>query len=1600
MKQLYIVCFTIISATYSFAQPANDRPCTATLLSAAQNCNYQTFDNTGATPTTAVPQPTGVACNGWGSGRDVWFKIPVPSNGSLTITTNQGTITDGVMAVYSGSNCNSLVLIGCDDDGGPGLMPQYSATGLTYGDTVFVRFWRYSSNTGGTFQICATLQIPNAQDCLGALPICQNVYSTTQSYSATGNILNEINTSSSCLASGEKNDVWYTFTVQQSGNLNFTITPNNLSDDYDWAVYNLTNNNCQDIYNTPSLEVSCNYSSTPGATGTNNTSTSSSQTASGTRFNKPIPVTAGQTYVVNVSNFSSSQSGYTINFGASTATILDNVPPRFKSIDTIPSCGSTRIPITFTENVLCNTVLPSSFTITGPGGPYTVTGIFSVYCTLGASYDNSYTLIVSPAFTQTGTYNVCFAANGGGVSDLCGNLSQSSAPCLTFSVTELTLNTSKTDATCLGGTNGSVSVTASGASGNYTYSWSGGGTSATKSGVGAGTYTVTVTSGACTKTATVMVNEPSTGISVTTSSTPANCGQNDGSATATPAGGGSFTYNWSNGQTTQTATNLSAGNYTVTVRDANSCSTVANVSVPNVNSTLAITLKGDTACGGGTGKLFVTATGGNGGYNYVWSNSQTTDTIKNLSNGTYSVTVRDAANCSVTASTGVRRTPAITLSTSSTISSCGQGSGSATVNASGGAGGFTYLWSNNQTTSTANNLTSGVYTVTVTDINNCQDSATVTVAQAGGPTISSSSKTDVTCYNKSNGSATVSTTGGSGNINYNWSNLQIGNTASNLAPGTYTVTATDGNNCTTTASFTITQPDSISIPAFTIDSTSCFNGSDGNISIVASGGSGSFSYLWSNGQTSSVANNLAAGSYNVTITDANSCTLVRTFSVKQPLPIQVTLLADSALCNGSNTGKITAASSGGKPNYAYSWSNGQTSNPLINLAAGSYTLTLSDSKNCTATAATTVSEPTLLTIVNPVVTNVKCKGGNDGSITVNASGGLPPYNFGWSNNQLGNTAAQLSTGNYSVVVADKNNCTALQTIFVDEPSSAVAISSVVTDSVLCFGGSDGAATVTAIGGTGNYNYSWQNNNSTTNIASGFTEGSYTVQVTDGNGCSAIQTFDIVQPAQLILQIANKKNPTCNGGADGVIEIIANGGSGNYNFNWSNNQTTNPSINLSKGVFSVTVNDAHNCTANITTTLSEPAPITLAVNTTNALCFGEPTGKATATVQGGTPPYNFAWSGGNGNGDNATGFLAGSYVVSITDFNNCSAQQSFVVGQADSLQLFAVTTPEKCTYTSDGSISLSAFGGIANYTFLLNGNGMQQTNNNGFFENIPDGNYTVSVKDANNCITSIVATVEPAQPDDFNIETDSTTCFGDVYRDGRIVISPFFPANGPYSYSINGTDFRSVGRFDSLAHGDYIIMVKNGNNCEATLTAYVPQPPKLEVQLTPELLKIDLGESATVSTTTNARYNVTYNWSPAGGLSCTDCANPSVSPFVESIYQLFIRESRDNKKFCTAETSLTVEIGPHGDVLVPNMFSPNGDGMNDLFFVYGNNIREVALKIFNRWGEKVFDTENIYKGWDGTYKNVPQPPDVYTYTVIFTFLDNQKLQKQGTITLVR
>lgn len=497
-------------------------------------------------------------------------------------------------------------------------------------------------------------QTPTVQDCAGAIPICQNIYHEANSYIGSGNYPNEIDTVPSC-TDGEINDVWYTFTAQTSGNFSFIITPNNTSgygDDYDWTVFDLTNATCADIYNNPSLEISCNsWGDAFGFNGATGASTANGGTGNfngpgtfnGPPWNADIPVTAGNIYVMMVSNWSQSPYGYTIDFSSSTAQLFDNVPPQIHQLLSNITCGTTSITFEFSENILCSTIAACDIELTGPGGPFTVNSISGANCLSGGTQEKIFTINFTPAISQSGSYSLNLNASScNSVTDLCGNVAPSGS--LTFTVNVFSSTITTTPASCTA-SDGSATVTVTGGSGNYTYVWN---TvppqnTATVSNVAAGSYIVTISDGNCTSTDTAYVPTTSNLIASITNIVNETCGMSDGSATVTVTGTAPFTYQWNTvpPQNTATATNLPAGNYSVTVTDVNGCSATLSVNIiigsaptPDISVT-------NSHCDQADGSATVTVTGGSGNYTYIWSNGGTTQTIINLIPGIYTVTVDD-----------------------------------------------------------------------------------------------------------------------------------------------------------------------------------------------------------------------------------------------------------------------------------------------------------------------------------------------------------------------------------------------------------------------------------------------------------------------------------------------------------------------------------------------------------------------------------------------------------------------------------------------------------------------------------------------------------------------------------------------------------------------------------------------------------------------------------------------------------------------------------------------------------------------------------------------------------------------------------------------
>lgn len=491
--------FTICVTTPVIA--ANDS-CTNAIALSVNPTSTCTASTSGTTVNTSE---SSTGCYG-AADDDVWYKF-VATATSHIVTITPTTLYDAVFQVFNGTCAGSTSII-CVDDTFTTDIETTTLTGLTVGNSYLVRVYSYSSGSDqGIFSICITTPTPNNQDCLGAIKVCNTTYNQPNSYSGTGNIPNEINISNSCLANGEKNDVWYTFTVVSSGNLNFTITPNQLTDDYDWAIYNLANANCSDIFSNSSLMVSCNYSATSGITGTTSSGSGNSQSNIGTPFNNTIPVIAGQTYVVNISNFSTTQYGYTLNFGNSTAIIYDNIAPSLQTLVQPLACGVSSLSFNFSEPILCSSINNSNFSLTGPGGTYSLSGITGLACNNGVGQEKNFTINVNPPLTFTGNYTLYYNGNG---QDLCGNLA---APhTINFTVTTgLAANAGVNQTICMGGT---IQLTGSATGGTtYTYSWSPttGLSSSTISNPTATpltttTYTITATANGCSVSDEVLVS--------------------------------------------------------------------------------------------------------------------------------------------------------------------------------------------------------------------------------------------------------------------------------------------------------------------------------------------------------------------------------------------------------------------------------------------------------------------------------------------------------------------------------------------------------------------------------------------------------------------------------------------------------------------------------------------------------------------------------------------------------------------------------------------------------------------------------------------------------------------------------------------------------------------------------------------------------------------------------------------------------------------------------------------------------------------------------------------------------------------------------------
>jgi len=711
------------------------------------------------------------------------------------------------------------------------------------------------------------------------------------------------------------------------------------------------------------------------------------------------------------------------------------------------------------------------------------------------------------------------------------------------------------------------------------------------------------------------------------------------------------------------------------------------------------------------------------------STQQNPQNITYTTAGTYDVTltVTNAygsdtyicANC-VT----VHADPVVTLT--GTNPGCGaQANGSITSSVSG-TGPYTYSWSNGATSANISNVGSGNYSVTVTSAQGCTGTASATLTNPSGMNVTGTAQ-NISCAGNSNGSVTLSVSGGTGNKTYLWSNGATTANLANVAAGSYSVTVTDAAGCTATASFTITAPAAISITE-NVTNILCAGQNNGSISVSASGGTGSKTFSWSNGAIGSTLNNLSAGNYTVTATDANGCSATANYTITAPQSISINGDINAVTCFGTSNGSILVNATGGTGNKTFSWNTGAIGAGINNLAAGAYTVTATDVQGCSATQSFTVGSPAAISISGSV-NDVQCFGDNDGSITITANGGSGTIAITWSNGMSGNTLNNLSVGSYTATATDLAGCSSSATFTVDQPS---ALEINLTDFDIACDDLFGSALVSPTGGTAPLSSNWSNGvngyeNENLNV------GSYSVTITDNNGCNATQTFQITQSANLSVFIQTN-DISCFGQGDGSMSAVVNGGDQNYSFEWSNGGTTASLNNLLAGQYNLTVTDGTGCSGSAVGVIDEPAVLNASIDGNDVTCYGQNNGSAIAIVTGGTTPYQYGWSNGT-NEEIADDLAEGNITLNIVDANGCSAQASTIIEQPSMLVGNVLITGAETCAGNDGSAEIMLDGGIPTYAILWS-NG----NNSAQLENAAAGTYSVTVSDANGCTISASAVI--------------------------------------------------------------------------------------------------------------------------------------------------------------------------------------------------------------------------------------------------------------------
>jgi gliding motility-associated-like protein len=1173
---------------------------------------------------------------------------------------------------------------------------------------------------------------------------------------------------------------------------------------------------------------------------------------------------------------------------------------------------------------------------------------------------------------------------------------------------------------------GSINIIPSGGTAPYKYQLGTGAaqTSGTFTGIAAGTYAVTITdSTGCTFTVQSIV-VPGSSVSATAVTTPSACNPTGTITVTVDAGTGTPPYSYKLGTNAAQSSNifsaLAAGTYSITVTDGTGCVTTVTANVGTLNTLSATGSSSPSGCSPASGTINITPSGGTAPYSYQLGTGalQASGTFTGIAAGTYTVTVTDAGGCPFPVTVVVAPTAAVNALATSTPAGCLPADGTISMSVTTGTAPYQYaiMPGAPQPQNVFNGVTAGSYSVIVSDAVGCTDTVQVTVAPtpqpAGTPATTLSGCTP-------SGSITINMTAGTAPYSYALGSAaaQASNTFSNVTAGSYVVHVTDAKGCTLDIPATVGQH-----PALTATGTTTASGCtppSGTITITVPAGSGlaPFTYVLDSGSAvaSNVFTGVTQGAHIVTVRDAANCSFVVNVVVGSPATLTGTVATTASGCIPSGSVTVSMTAGIGVTPFQYQLDNGapQASNTFTAVGNGNHSITVTDAVGCTLTL------PAVVAATQPLNAGFRshapsCDAASNGSLVLVPQNGTAPFQFRLNNGswQVSDSFPNLAAGAYDLYFRDASGC--ISSAIPATVAPGVPVTATITQTnVSCFGGSNGSATLT-LSSNATAPFTFSTNNFTTsqagNTISGLGAGSQTIWFKDALGCSNSLQVPITAPTALNGGTPVATNPLCAGAANGTVTLSASGGTApyQYSFNGSAFQAA-PLFNSGAGTFNAVIRDANNCTLNVNgITLAEPAILVIdSVRIRPATC--DSNGRVLVYASGGTAAYQYGLNAGSFGSISNFSVATGTYNVTVKDANGCTATANGnVVPQISNL---AYVHPVISPMCEGMKATIAPQTNATN--FVWTGPGITPNNSSQSSIDVRparDTFYTL-IYSLGSCLQkdTIAVTVRPAPIPDAG--TVTPVCFG---QDAQLNAAPGYSEYhwSPTTY-LSNADVRNPTVQAPNATIRYSLHVKDANGCVSLVsdTVTVQVTPPIIVRISPADTVGYIGD--TLHIVANAAANH-FQWFNSQNGTPVNIVDPNIANgliLVEKTEVFRVHAWTDQGCAGDGYFYLRAYRGP--EIYVPDAFTPNRDGKNDLLRPVCVGIQSLNyFRVFNRWGQLVYEYKGerrgaeVYNllqsniGWDGKVNGKEVGTGSYVWIAEGVTKEGKSVSRKGAVTLIQ